>query len=363
MKSYNDIYRDIVDPGNIYEAIQKAAKGKKHKKNVQRALENAHEIAENLSERLQNGSWTPPKIHSIKEIRDGITAKKRQIVCPSFVNELVVHHAIIQVIEPYFRRKFYTYSCGSVKGRGSEMMLKYLAKKIQRNHKQAKYVAKLDIKKFFDNAKPSWIFHEIRKTIRDRKALSLIVKVLRANKIRIDSKDIKRGIPIGLYTSPIFANILINHIDHMIKEELGIEIYARYMDDMILFSANKRKLKKACILVQKEIERLGMKLKPTWQVQKFTSVNFVGYTYTHNTITLREEIFIKIKRVMNRILKKHKPTGYDYTRMMSYISRFKNAQAQKALKKYVTDHIKIGLIRYYISTYNIRKLKNGMETC
>lgn len=361
MKTYNDIFRNIVDSGNIYEAIQRAARGKKHKTNVIKALANAHEIAENLSKRLQNDEWTPCKVHRVKEIRDGVTQKKRQIVCPSFVNELVVHHAFIQICEPYFRKKFYTYSCGSVKGNGAEKMLKYLKRKIQHCPKQIKYVVKLDIKKFFDTAKPSWIFHEFRKTIRDKKVCIMCAKILRANKVHVDGKNIKRGIPIGLYTSPIFANILLNHIDHYIKEVLRIEIYARYMDDMILFSSNKRKLKRTCKVIQQMIEKLGMRLKATWQIHKFTSIKFVGYTYTRKAIILRDEIFVKIKRITNRTLKKKHITGYDYTRIMSHISRFKNTNAQKAFKKYITDRIKIGLIKNRISYYNKwRLVKNAI---
>lgn len=63
----------------------------------------------------------------------------------------------------------------------------------------------------------------------------------------IDSS--KEGLPIGNYTSQWFANFYLEDLDHYIKETLKVKYYIRYMDDMVLFSNNKKELKKVKLAI------------------------------------------------------------------------------------------------------------------
>lgn len=360
MKTYNDLFDNITSVENILDAIEIAAKGKKHKYSVRKALEHKYEIAEMLSIKLRNGTWKPIDIHTTREINDGIEMKKRYIVCPAFVNEQVVHHAIMLWCEPLFRRKYYEYSCGSVKGKGLENLLKYLRRKIDKNPKDTKYVVKLDIKKFFYNIRPSLVFREIRKTIRDKQVLMLMAKILRANKQNINGKIVKQGVPIGFYTSPIFANVLLNHIDHYIKNDLRIKVYARYMDDIILFDSNKRKLKKNCKSIIKNIENLYLIIKPNWQVERFYSITFVGYQYKRNNIRLKDKIFLKTNRLAKRLSKKQEITIHDCLRMVSYVGRYHKADTFNAYVKYISPYVNVEEYRTRISTNMKRNNENGI---
>lgn len=45
---------------------------------------------------MKNETWRLNNIHRIKIINDGIQAKKREIVCPDFLNEHVIYHAVIR---------------------------------------------------------------------------------------------------------------------------------------------------------------------------------------------------------------------------------------------------------------------------
>ena len=183
------------------------------------------------------------EIHAVKVINDGIQLKKREIVCPDFVNEQVVHHAIMNVVAPVLMKRFYQYSCASIPGRGVEYAIKYIRKAVK-DRKNVKYHVVLDIKQFFNTLRPSKVFHQLRRMIRDKKILFLFAHILRGNKIiKQDGTVIKRGAPIGLYTSPWLANTLLTPLDNVIKAE-GVPYYIRYNDDMLLFHSNKRKLKR-----------------------------------------------------------------------------------------------------------------------
>lgn len=349
MKTYNHLFEKIVDKDNIRKAILKAARGKRRKATVRKTLKHIDEAVDYLHEQLVNRTWRPQEIHHTKEINDGVELKKRYIVCPRFLTEQCVHHAIMNVIEPLFRKKFYYYSCGSVKGNGAEKAKEYLSKMIRRKPRLTKYVAKLDIRKFFHNVRPSFIFHEIRKTIKDKRVLRLLAYILRSNKQVINEVIVKQGIPIGFYTSPIFANIILNHIDHAIKEQWGIEVYVRYMDDMILFSPNRRKLKRACLALSAEINRLKMALKPVWQIHKLRSVVFLGYQFKRHCTKLRDRIFLKAVRLVRRIKAKEKPTVHDCLRALSYLGRFKNADTYSAFIKHISPCVNVREMRKRVS--------------
>lgn len=362
MKTYNGLFEKIIDEENIKRAILKASLGKRKKGNVRRTLSNIDEVAKDLSEQLKSGTWSPVDLHQTTEINDGVELKKRYIVCPNFVREQCVHHAIMAVCEPLFRKKFYQYSCGSVKGHGADQAKRYIAKITRKYPAKTKYVAKLDITKFFATAKPSFIFRELRRTIRDKRVLRLFILILRANKQVVDGKVIKGGIPIGFYTSPIFANVLLNALDHYVKEQLGIEFYVRYMDDIIMFSPNKRKLKKACIAIDGYIKSLKMNLKPIWQVHRFESVTFIGFQFKRGgLVRLRDRIFLKTVRLARRASAKVKLTIHDCLRILSYMGKFKSADTYAAFKRYVSPYINIRELRKRVSRHYKKLAKLAKE--
>lgn len=182
MKTYGSLFEKVIDIDNIRLAIRNAAKNKKKLKSVQYTLENEEKIAHQVHDLLASGNWRPPSYHKARTINDGITMKKRDIICPQFIREQVVHHALLQVIAPLLQNKFYIHACGSIPGRGREYAMKYIKRKLANEYKDTKYICQLDIKKFFDSVKPSVLFHSLRKTIRDRRVLGICARILRGNK-------------------------------------------------------------------------------------------------------------------------------------------------------------------------------------
>lgn len=263
---------------------------------------------------------------------------------------------------PCSARNFINIPAAALKDTAAIRQRNILKKIIRKHPAKTKYVAKLDIKKFFANAKPSFIFRELRRTIRDRRVLGLFALILRANRQIVDGKIVKGGIPIGFYTSPIFANVLLNALDHYVKEQLGVEFYVRYMDDIVMFSPNKRKLKRACLAIQNYIEGLKMKLKPTWQVHRFVSVNFIGFQFKRGgLVRLRDRIFLKSIRCVRRVAAKVKLTIHDCLRILSYMGRFKSAHTYAAFKHHISPYINIRELRKRVSRHYKKMAKLAKE--
>lgn len=360
MKTASNLFERIITQENFVCAIQKAAKNKRKKRIVLKTLANDEYVAAQKCYEVERGIWRPEKIHRVKVINDGVQQKKREIVCPDFINEQIVHHAIMNITAPVFMRQFYTYSCASITGRGTEYAIEYIRKAIK-DVKNTKYHVVLDIKQFFNSIRPSKVFRQLRRVIRDRKTLLLFARILRSNKIiRPDGETIKRGTPIGLYTSPWFANILLTPLDHKIKAA-GVPYYVRYNDDMLLFHSNKRKLKRIVNMIREHLAGLHLSLKRCPQIHRFSkvSIRYIGATIKPDRITLAPKVFLKTTRVIRRISKKEKITSYDASRAVSYSGRFKHFDAAAAREKYITNVVNLKACKKIISAHQRRKNRCG----
>ena len=116
---------------------------------------------------------------------------------------------------------------------------------------------KLDIKKYYPHIDKDVLKSKFRKKIKDASTLWLIDCI-------IDSHS--EGLPIGNYTSQWWANFYLQDLDHFIKEELHTKYYLRYMDDMTLFSNNKKQLHKARKAISEFIKPMGLTLKENWHI-------------------------------------------------------------------------------------------------
>lgn len=382
MKTYNNLFDKITDVNNIKAAIHEAARHKRKKRAVRHALATEDRLAKRISEWLKKDTWRPVNIHDCSLINDGINLKKRLIVCPSFVQEQIVHHAIMRVVYPLFAKKFYRYSCGSVKGKGSEFAKEYIEKKIRRKKGETKYSVKIDIRKFFNTVKPSFVFRELRRTIRDKRTLWLLALILRGNKMRVWKEDlqytngltvikqdkkgrciVKGGLPIGFYTSPIFANILLDRLDHFVKETLQAPLYVRYMDDILIMSGNKRKLKGYCEAIIEFLQGISLSLKSTPAIHKFgeqnRAVDFMGFVFSRLKTIIRDKVFLRTMRILRKIAKKVRINKFDASRVISMAGRFKNADMRAAFSRHFLSVVSIKACRRIVS----QAAKRGQLKC
>ncbi|MBQ8248119.1 MAG: hypothetical protein IJZ42_13405 [Lachnospiraceae bacterium] len=293
MKRVGYIYEKIYDVDNIKLAIRNASKGKHNRRYVRKILNNIDYYAQGISDMLKNEEFVPSP-NRTKTIKDGASQKERDITIPVFYPDQIVHWAIIQVIKPVFMKGMYPYSCGSVPGRGGLKAKKYVEK--VHNRKNARYVLKMDIKKFFPSVSNEKLKELMRRKIKDKRALTLIDSV-------IDNGG--KGLPIGYYTSQWFSNFYLQEMDHYIKEKLRIKYYVRYADDIVLMDSNKRKMRKARIALADflNINEYTLEIKNNWQLWRNHSrpLDFVGYRFYKTYTRLRKKLFYRLTRVTRRI--------------------------------------------------------------
>lgn len=316
MKRYSHLYEKIIDYENCRKAIIDASKHKRSKAYVMEILNNIEFYTKDLQQRLINLDFVSP--YRNKTIEDGLSHKKRNIQIPKFYPDQCAHHAIIRILKPIITASSYHYSCANIPGRGIDYCSKAMSK-FTSSEAKVRYCAKLDIKRFYPSVDNDVLKRSFEKRIKDKKALELIFAVI----------DTSKGLPIGNYTSPWFAEVLLQPMDNYIKHELKVPYYVRYADDIVLMSRNKKKLhnqmKRLIGFVEEE---LNLEIKDNYQLFRIFNngigrrIDFIGKCFGIGHATIRKRRSLKIMQQSRMIQKMQKDDReISYLTASSFLSR------------------------------------------
>ena len=158
------------------------------------------------------------------------------------------------------------------------------------------YILKMDIKKYFENINKNILYRILKKKIKDEKLLWLI------NEIVFSNEGIK-NLPIGNYTSQMFANIYLNELDQYIKHKLCCKYYYRYMDDGIILTKTKQQAKEILESIKIFLkENLELELNKKTQIFKSKQgVNFCGYKINEYRLKIRDKGKRKLKKKVKEL--------------------------------------------------------------
>jgi len=237
----------IVAWDNLLAAYRQAALGKRARASTA-CFE--HRLADHLLElqdELQSRCYRPgPYRHFF--IHEG---KHRKISAAPF-RDRVVHHALCNVIEPAFERRFIFDSYANRLGKGTHRAVD----RLQQFARRYRYVLRLDIVKHFPSVDHAILRDTLAEAIRDDEVLWLVDAILASGVGVLDEEytmvwfpgdDLlaacrPRGLPIGNLTSQFWSNCYLDPFDHFVKRELRCPAYLRYVDDFALFSDSKAEL-------------------------------------------------------------------------------------------------------------------------
>lgn len=370
-KTYRNLYGRMIDLENIKAATLVAARGKRRKRAVRRALADLDAWALHIQELLTTGAWQPEETRRGFTIYDGLRKKERVIIHPNFT-EQVIHHLLVDfILMPIFQPSFYRWSCGSIPGRGQEEMVKYIKYKLGREGRKAKYWAVLDIRKCFDTIDTEACYAAIARRVKDEQVLAIVRKVLNSNKILLPDGTLRTGgVPIGLYTSPWFVNILLTRLDHFAKDDGAMFVYMRFIDDMLLLHANKREMRRVIEYIGASLAAHGMAFKRVVMPRRFRwgregKMRFTGFQFERDGKTIiRDAIYLRAVKCGSRLRRKmaagKRVTAYDAAKMISYGGRFRAFGSYNAFPaKVLCGKIKYFSLRQKIADRDRRRSAAG----
>lgn len=350
MKREGYIFEKIYNLNNIINAIWKASDKKRNQRRVKMILDNDLFYAKQIQELLKNKNYFP-STPVIKTINDGTSKKTRTIYKPSFYPDQIIHWALMLQIEPIIMRGMYQYSCGSVPNRGTSYGQKAIRNWLDTDKRNTKYCLEMDVKKFYPSIDNELLKGMFRNKIKDKNCLWLIDTIIDSNK----------GQPIGYFTSQWFANFFLEGLDHYIKEKLGVKYYIRYVDDLVLMGANKKKLHRTRVHVEKYLNSINLELKDNWQVFKVSNrdIDFLGLRFYRDRTTLRKRNALRIKRRMKKIERKGYLNDKDASAIISYWGWIKRSDSFRFYHKHIKPIASIKLAKKVVSIN--AKLRTNQE--
>ncbi len=338
---------------------------------------------------LNDGSYQPGK--SIAFIVH--KPVQREIFAADF-RDRVVHHLIINKLNPFFEKEFIqdSYACRVGKGThyGISRANKFI-RQCSQNYTKDCYVLKLDIEGFFMHINKEILFSRLEKIIeakyklQDKELVLAICHKIIFNSptknciIKGSSKNwdglpknkslfqspANCGLPIGNLTSQIFANFYMSAFDHFIKKELGIRFYGRYVDDFIIVHPDKEFLKSLIpIIYGFLLSNLQLTLHPKKiYLQHYSKgVKFLGTVIKPNRIYIANRTkgnFYAAIQKQNVPIKNGTPgkevTSNFLSSMNSYLGIMKHYKTYKLRKRMLFKNLHAGWWNHVYLSGGVRK--------
>ena len=283
-------FEKVIDFQNMYKAYRKSKCGKGFRKSSARFNLMALDGINSLIEQLRNKTY---KISDYNEFKV-YEPKERIIQTTSFKDKVVQHSLCDNVILPRLESVFIKDNCAGQKGKGTLFGLNRLSEQMKEFYKANGfngYILKCDITKFFYN-----ISHEKLKEIVNYH-FSYDKDICWLCNLFIDSTEGK-GIPLGNQINQGFALLYLDGMDKLIKNDLQIEYYGRYMDDFYLIHRDRDYLKYCLEKITGHLKTLDLTLNGKTQIFPFKNgVNYLGF---HTYVTSTGQVIRKLKNQNKR---------------------------------------------------------------
>lgn len=310
-------YDDIVDIDKIKEVYKDIIKTTKHKKKI--TTYNLF-ISDNLCKvynDLKNKTYTHKK-YNIFIIHE---PKERIIMSEGLYDKIVNHLVSKYILNPLLDPKFIYSNVATRKNKGNLLAYKLTIKYINSLKLKGNiYILKFDIKKYFYNIDHNILKYMLEKDIKDNDILNILFSIIDSTN-NTNIYKLNKGLPIGNMTSQILAIYYLNGLDHYIKEVLKEKYYIRYMDDGLILSNDKDKLKKDLILINKYLNKLDLELNNrTYITSLDRGITFLGYRYILNNKRLIIKLSKKNYYRIRKRIKDCKSTSINYNGVLKWIN-------------------------------------------
>ena len=340
MKRIGNLYESIISLDNLRLADEKARKGKTKSYGVIHHDKHRESNILALHEALKNKTFKTSEYDVFKVYEP----KERIIYRLPYYPDRIVHHAVMNILEPIWMSVFTynTYSC--VKKRGIEGCARRVEKIIRKYKGKPLFCLKIDIKKFYPSINHDVLKGIVRKKIKDNNLLWLLDEI-------IDSAD---GLPIGNYLSQFLANLFLSYFMHYVNEVLRIDA-TEYADDICFFSDSKKTLHNALSSAWEYLACIGLDIKGNFQVfpiannrydKNGRALDYVGYKFYRNQRLIRKSIKQRLCRKVAKLNRKEtEPTPMEFKQeICSWLGWAKHSNSRNLLKKIIKKEYHAGIL-------------------
>lgn len=327
MKRVGNLYDKIISIENLKLADEKARRGKSDTYGVRVHDRNREANIIALHEMLRTRSFK----NSEYETFTIFEPKEREIFRLPYYPDRILHHAIMNVLEPIWVSIFTTDTYSCIKKRGIHGAM-HKVKRAMKDREDTRYCLKIDVRKFYPSIDHDVLKSIVRKKIKCKDTLWLLDEII----------DSAAGVPIGNYLSQYFANLYLAYFDHWVKEVKRVKYYFRYADDMVFLSSSKEELHALLHDIKEYMCGLELELKGNEQIfpigdnrydRHCRGLDFVGFVFYHDQTLIRKSIKRNFCRSAARWNKKSDVRLEDYRQALcSWFGWAKYSNSKHLLK-------------------------------
>ena len=174
--------------------------------------------------------------------------------------------------------------CTHLKGHGGS---KHTVTEIQGQVSSNTFVFRTDVKSYYESINHEILLDKLSVYVKDKRIMNLLAQyVKRSVEYGGLFTDFTQGISSGCSLSPLISSFYLYELDKVMEGKPVF--YRRYMDDVIVLSTSRWKLRKAIKTVNKHFEKLKLKQHPdkTTIGRIKAGFDFLGYQFGKDKITV-----------------------------------------------------------------------------
>ena len=177
------------------------------------------------------------------------------------------------------------------------------------------YVLKLDVRKYFASIDHAILESRLARVVKCQPTLALAARIIAGSNpqeevIRYYPGDDlftpyerRRGLPLGNQTSQFFANVYLSGVDRLLDERLRPGVWARYVDDVVIFANDKLELRRMRQAMDAELGAARLSAHPgKTRIHRCSEgVNFLGWRLFPHSARLEAGNPIRFRRRLKRL--------------------------------------------------------------
>lgn len=300
---------------NLFYCWGKARQNKSSCARIQRFGEDPLHYLALIQQRLRERTYRfgPYRTFTVRE-------KTRRLVVDAPMKDRIVHWMLYDYMLPIWQPRFIHDTYGNLPGRCTHAAVRRLADFARRPANT--WALQLDISKYFHAVPHELLKARVLRYIGDESLRRLIVTLIDSYQTDGTYDDLfepdspyrttpAKGMPIGNLPSQLFANIFLNPFDHWIKEELGIECYIRYVDDLVILGSSAAELREISARIAERMDADGLTIHPKKirLAPTRAGIPFLGYVVWPSHISAGQYL----RRRYHYRLREHEQQGRDRT--------------------------------------------------
>lgn len=330
-----DYYDDAISFDNLYKGLKKACRNVRWKDSVIGYEFNGLSRTHELRQRLLDGTYqiSPYEVFTIYEPKERTIVAAR-LVDRQFQRALCDNGLYQDIVEHFIRDNV---ACQKCKGTDDALhRMKVHMRRYYNKYGADGWVLKCDLHHFFPETRHDIAKNAVRKYASDPRAADAVCDI-------IDSFEGDTGIGLGSEVSQLVELLVLNDMDHFIKEKLHIKYYIRYMDDFVLIHNDKEYLNYCLKQITEHLTGLHLTLNKKTSLQplnrgvKFLQWKFILTDTGKVLMLINPKKCTKERRKLKKLYEKEQaglvPEGATYASYQAWMSNAQRGNADRARQK------------------------------